>query len=112
LWGTHKEQGEAVDGMLKNRLSVSVYAWPSQRWIQLKLHNVLVIDELPVPFHLSLSALKLWPHAEVQNGTRFTRTAFTESYHGHPYWNRGGGGINNVGNLDIEGRLTQSFARM
>jgi MYND finger len=109
LWGTYKEQDEVVVGMLKKRLSVSINAGHSQGWVQVKLQNVLVVDELPVPFHISLKALKLYPDREVQNGTRLTKNAFPESYHRHPYWNRGDRRVTNVGNPDLEGRLAQNI---
>jgi hypothetical protein len=86
LWGTKDEDGNAVVGMLSSRLKVSINVGQDE-WVMTKLQNVLVIESLPVPIHISLKALQLHPSSEVQSSGMVQKEAFPESFHGHPYWN-------------------------
>lgn len=76
LWGTKSDREEIVVGMLKKRLPVTVWVGPRGGWMSLKLQNVLVIDELPVPLHISLKALELYPEGEAQTRGTFRRDNF------------------------------------
>lgn len=90
LWGTKRRSGdETVVGMLSTRLKVSIYRGSKSGWVLAKLQNVLVIDELPVPIHISLKSLELYPDSDVQSGVRFTKSIFPPSFQRHPYWNEG-----------------------
>jgi hypothetical protein len=90
--------------MLSKRLKVSCYfvqgARGSQQdyasgWVQLKLQNVLVIDELPVPVHISLKGLELYPVDQTFNHMR--AKSFPPRFHSHIYWNKSN--LINVGTL-------------
>lgn len=63
--------------------------------VDLQLTNVLVVDRLPVPLHISkTSLLRCWPEGEHSgdlfttrfDGVRLDKEAFPPSYHHHPYW--------------------------
>ena len=89
LWGTKHTTSEVVVGMLSKRLPVSIYAGPTQGWLRAKLQNILVIDKLPVPIHVSSKALKLYPDSEVMYGSlrvQLKKSTFPTSFHSHPYW--------------------------
>lgn len=87
LWGTKGETNETIVGMLKHRLNVTVYMGPENGWQLTKLQNVLVVDKLPVPLHVSLKALKLYPDGEVQSAMNFKKDTFPVEFHLHSYWN-------------------------
>lgn len=91
-------------GMLPMRVSVMIYLaneaqllddedpWnnpPKQTigkgWLQVKLQNVLVIDALPVPLHLSFRALKLDPTVTMIGGS-FGPEDFPPTFRSHAYW--------------------------
>lgn len=107
LTGTIKDGGEEVVGMLKERLRVSLYLEAAavydpnyfndrerssedererypKGWLDLKLQNVLVIRDLPVPFHLSLKRAKMW--VSLPHSTRINPRCFPEAFRSHIYW--------------------------
>lgn len=113
--GTGKEGGENVMGMLSQRLKVPFYNFTTQSWVLLKLQNVLVVDDLPVPFHISLKSLFDWTNVD-ENGNPslkdktnpydFIRRCpwrspgfFPARYYRHSYWNPPTRAIH-VGNID------------
>jgi hypothetical protein len=94
LFGTRMES--SVVGMLKGRLEVSLFVETNatfrgdgfverheRGWIDLKLQNVLVVEDLPVPLHLSLKAAKLFYCGEMNS---IKQVDFPSEYHGHAYW--------------------------
>jgi len=84
LYGTKREtRNEIVVGMLSKRLKVAIYVGARNGWKLSKLSNVLVIEELPVPIHVSLKSLKVYPDEQPFN---FDKDVFPVSYHSHPYW--------------------------
>jgi hypothetical protein len=95
LYGTKKEGGERVVAMLSKRLKVSCYFVQGARqnsqqdlangWVQLKLQNVLVVDELPVPIHISLKGLGLCPLDQTFVDMR--AELFPSKFRSHAYWN-------------------------
>ena len=88
--GTKQRFGNTpVLGMLMTRLHCAIYAGPQQRWIYAKLQNVLVVDGLPVPIHLSLRALGLIPELRSHTLPKFAKNTFPKiPYHQHPYWDK------------------------
>lgn len=83
IWGTRKDE-DRVLGMLRYRLNISIYTGEKEGWVEAKLQNVLVIDALPVPLHVSLKALDLFPGNLTFN---FKASIFPEKFRSHPYWN-------------------------
>ena len=49
--------GEVVLGMLEKRLAVACFNPKNSTWLQVKLRNVLVVRNMPVPIHISLMNL-------------------------------------------------------
>lgn len=86
LWGTKNQTDETVVGMLDRRLTVTIYTGQKEGWVQVKLQDVLVVDSLPVPIHISLTALELYPESSVQSLNNFKATSFPEKFRRHPYW--------------------------
>ena len=65
------------------------------------LKHVLVVGNMPVPFHLSTSSSRLWglvmPRIQSRGSRVFIREKYQElfpsRYHSHPYWNPPGDGV-------------------
>jgi len=109
VWGTRREGGERVVGMLGSRLTITLYTGIDKGWAQLKLQNVLVVESLPVPMHVSMKALELFPGNDVLSGessVRFNPLAFPEQFRSHPYW-YGDGRNPHIGTLSNQ--LTQKI---
>jgi hypothetical protein len=94
---TRTPGGERVIAMLKHRLVVDCLDAATGLWHRLKLRNVLVVDNLPVPLHISskaiLSDLKDANDKEIiksmsENGAEFKALQFPEQYRKHPYWTK------------------------
>jgi hypothetical protein len=75
-----------VVGMLDLRLPVTIYVGDKDGWVQTLLQNVLVVENLPVPLHVSLKALNLFPEGSVQSQNNFKSTTFPASFQEHTYW--------------------------
>jgi hypothetical protein len=54
-----------------------------KNWSVDTLSNVLVIDALPVPLHISLKTLHVYPRNQIEG---FKATSFSPKYQSHPYW--------------------------
>jgi hypothetical protein len=84
LTGTRKEPGERVLGMLPSlKVYIHVGKGDDNKWSMHTLSNVLVVDALPVPLHVSLETLQVYP--KNQSG-RLKATSFPTQYQSHPYW--------------------------
>jgi hypothetical protein len=86
LTGTRKEPSERILGMLPS-LKVSIHIsedTDDSKWSVHTLSNVLVVDALPVPLHVSLKTIRVFP--EDQSGM-LEATSFPPQYQSHPYWN-------------------------
>lgn len=107
LAGTRTEAPLHVFGMLAHPLPVSVQAGGPGRQlnyrpsspdenstIDIQLTNVLVVDRLPVPLHISWRCLlEHWPRDKDGVGFYYgpgepmlSKDRFPSSYHRHPYW--------------------------
>ena len=71
VWGMRDDKNIRVVGMMKHRLYVTIYMGEERGWLQVKLQNVLVIDPLPVPLHISLKSLELYPDRDVERNNKF-----------------------------------------
>ena len=95
--------GVRVVGMLRDPLEVS-WTSPSGVKLELVLQNVLIIDPLPVPLHISLKSignsfrgdptllhemtLQMMDQPRITGKTLHQRRDdFPPEYHSHPYWN-------------------------
>ncbi|CAB9530859.1 expressed unknown protein [Seminavis robusta] len=88
VWGTNTEGEERVIGMLDQRLHVTLYTGIDKGWVQLKLQNVLVVQSLPVPMHVSFNALELFYTGQIESSTRLRADLFPSQFRAHPYWGR------------------------
>lgn len=98
LMGSKKYQGEKVLGMLhKLRVKCHFEAFkirdnadpplsPKSGWVELELQNVLVVEDLPVPLHISMKGLNASCHCHI--GGKWDASLFPTEYADHPYWNR------------------------
>lgn len=85
LTGTRREPGERVLGMLPSlKVYVHVGKGTDNNWSVHALSNVLVVDALPVPLHISLKTLDVYPNNQ-RNG-EFKKTSLPAQYQSHPYW--------------------------
>eukprot|EP00282_Hemiselmis_andersenii_P003640 CAMPEP_0114155872 /NCGR_PEP_ID=MMETSP0043_2-20121206/25721_1 /TAXON_ID=464988 /ORGANISM="Hemiselmis andersenii, Strain CCMP644" /LENGTH=271 /DNA_ID=CAMNT_0001251205 /DNA_START=80 /DNA_END=895 /DNA_ORIENTATION=- len=107
LWGTKRMSGnERVVGMLSQPLHVSFKATRADRMIRksdMYLADVLVIDSLPVPLHVSVQGLEATGaftseqereelyRAASDFSRKPTKELFPEQFHDHPYWGGPGG---------------------
>ena len=57
VWGT--KGGNSAVGMLDHYLTVTSHTTLKDRWVQLQLQSILVIDSLPVPINVSFKALNM-----------------------------------------------------
>jgi MYND finger len=56
-------------------------------WVDLVLRNVAVVQNLPVPFHISFHALRIVPSGIVTLSTiPLSPRLFPKHYHSHAYW--------------------------
>jgi hypothetical protein len=86
LRGTDKSPEERILGMLPSlKVYIHVGKGDDNKWSVHTLSNVLVIDGPPVPLHVSLEILQLYPRN--QTG-RLLKGPFLPQYHSHPYWRR------------------------
>ena len=101
LWGTFRNQRDEtparVLGMLRSPLHISVHMGRNHSWVQAKLNNVLVVEDLPVPLHVSLKSLGLFP--QFQDMPKFSRSKFPRNYHQHGYWTRDQNDVAVVGGI-------------
>jgi hypothetical protein len=98
LMGSKKDQGERVLGMLHTlRVKCHFEAFkirdnadppqpPQSGWVELELQNVLVVEDLPVPLHISMKGLNAGCRCHI--GGKWDTSLFPTEYSGHPYWNR------------------------
>ena len=86
LTGTRTEPGEDVMGMIETlEVSIQCGTETDSKWRTYTLRNVLVVNALPVPIHISLEALNVYP--KNQNG-RLQVDIFPPKFHTHPYWDK------------------------
>ena len=93
LTGTGSPGGETVIGMMARPLKISAICNDGHE-VEVKLKNVLVIDRLPVPLHVSSKGLgddrgerfggQFW-----MNGAQFKAHKFPPEFQDHPYWTNG-----------------------
>jgi hypothetical protein len=84
LTGTRKEPGERVLGLLPSlKVYIHIGEGTDNIWSVHTLLNVLVVDSLPVPLHISLKTIEVFPRN--QTG-RLKATSFPPQYQTHPYW--------------------------
>lgn len=99
----HNMRNQRVVGMLKEPLHVKIKIknGPDKgKQIQLILQNVVVVDKLPVPLHISVKQLSaLTPDSDKEGlnsfmgalysdggSTRFDASAVSAEYRAHPFW--------------------------
>ena len=89
---TKKEGGDRVLGMLSKRLPVKCLGSKTQTWYKLKLQHVLVVEDMPVPLHVSVKSLQrdgdvngelAW---DLVWSAMLTVERVPASYRNHPYW--------------------------
>ena len=93
---TKTPNGEPVVGMLEKRLSVAGFKPTTKSWLEIKLSNVLVVRNLPVPLCISTKNLvhEATSQAEktaicaLQQYTFPSASLFPERYRSHVYWNK------------------------
>ena len=86
LTGTRKEPGERVLGLLPSlKVYIRIGEGTDNIWSVHTLLNVLVVDSLPVPLHISLETIEVYPGN--QTG-RLKATSFPPQYQTHPYWDK------------------------
>jgi len=106
VWGTKTEGGETVVGMLSRRLTITLLTDSIHGWQQVKLRNVLVIDRLPVPIHVSLKTLLKETNINLSynsnNSSMLCVTSVPRSFRDHPYWNDDGRTVM-MGSVGAEG---------
>mmetsp|Transcript_22868 Transcript_22868/g.26109 ORF Transcript_22868/g.26109 Transcript_22868/m.26109 type:complete len:256 (+) Transcript_22868:55-822(+) len=107
IFGT-KSTTDTIVGMIRKRLKVSIFVGDRSGWVQYKLQNVLVVDSLPLPLHISWQALDLEPDRINTKDKRLTalQPRLTSSivppqFRSHPYWGRND--MNVMGSLFSEG---------
>jgi hypothetical protein len=84
LTGTRKEPGERVLGMLPSlKVYIRVGKDTDNIWSVHSLSDVLVVDSLPVPLHISLKTIEVYPGNQ-SGGLK--ATYFPPQYQTHPYW--------------------------
>jgi hypothetical protein len=84
LTGTRKEPGERVLGMLPSlKVYIHVGEGTDNIWSVHTLSNVLVVDSLPVPLHVSLKTIEVYPKNQ-RGGLK--ATSFPPQHQTHPYW--------------------------
>lgn len=92
-----KSDADHVVGMIKKRLRVSLLVGDRTGWVQYRLQNVLVVDRLPVPIHISWNALDRlmpdridsWDEGLLMLQPSLRSTIFPPRFRSHPYWSRG-----------------------
>ena len=97
VYGTKSGGGEHVIGMLSRRLKISMWleakASSTLRntdvnyppgWLDMKVQNVLVVRDLPVPFHISLTGAQMM--VNFAGGSEIQSSDFLPSYRNHIYW--------------------------
>lgn len=117
LTGTKKPGGETVVGMLPDRLKVSchfplgcakydvnnqanvLFLTKEPVWLDFQLQNVLVVDSLPVPLHISLKALGVDGRS---NYVTWEKGLFPVEYHTHYYWSPEGRNVYMVGSYAVD----------
>lgn len=118
LQGTRRENGDVVLGMLSSRLrvkcnfnSISIKrdkcCATHKGWVQFKLQNVLVVESMPVPIHISMKDLDAHMSNFYENGKTYSRLQpqlFADQYQRHPYWELGNSitVVGSVGAVGIE----------
>jgi hypothetical protein len=84
LTGTRKEPGERVLGILPClKVYINIGDDTANIWSVHTLSNVLVVDSLPVPIHISLKTINVYP--KNQSGG-LKATSFPPQHQSHPYW--------------------------
>lgn len=114
LTGT-RTSGERVVGMLPERLSVTVKVNDADRHdgLELLCDHVLVVDALPVPFHISAKALDATPLAkdsvpkrtflkkfgviDFRDDPKLDESRVPTRYRQHPYWTQRSSGVSYIG---------------
>lgn len=88
LNGTKQEDGQEdrVVGMLNPNKRLHVAVFFNGQWLGYKLQNVLVIDSLPVPIHVSFKTIER-PNQWSIEYKRDWKMDFPERYRSHAYWN-------------------------
>jgi len=97
LNGTNTKGGERVVGILQKRLLVSLYLdhgafqedssekYAAGTWLELKLQNVLVVENMPVPFHLSVKGARINLNFSLSHKPSW-KSDFPPQYQRHVYW--------------------------
>jgi hypothetical protein len=84
LTGTRKEPGERVLGMVPwLKVYIHIGEGTDNNWAVHTLSNVLVVDALPVPLHVSLKTIEVYPKNQ---RLAMKATSFPPQYRSHPYW--------------------------